>query len=36
MLYVVIAMSGFLIAIQAGCNATLEKSLQNPVLSAFP
>lgn len=35
MLYIVIAMSGFLIAIQAGCNATLEKSLQNPVLSAF-
>ncbi len=35
MLYIVIALSGFLIAIQAGCNATLEKSLQNPVLSAF-
>jgi len=35
MLYIVIAMTGFLIAIQAGCNATLEKSLQNPVLSAF-
>ena len=35
MLYVVIAFTGFLIAIQAGCNATLEKSLQNPVLSAF-
>ncbi len=35
MLYLVIAMTGFLIAIQAGCNATLEKFLQNPVLSAF-
>ena len=35
MLYITIAMTGFLIAIQAGCNATLEKSLQNPVLSAF-
>jgi bacterial/archaeal transporter family-2 protein len=35
MLYVVIAFTGFLIAMQAGCNATLEKSLQNPVLSAF-
>jgi bacterial/archaeal transporter family-2 protein len=35
MLYIVIALTGFLIAIQAGCNATLEKSLQNPVLSAF-
>ena len=35
MLYLVIAMSGLLIAIQAGCNATLEKSLHNPVLSAF-
>jgi transporter family-2 protein len=35
MLYLVIAIAGFLIAIQAGCNATLEKSLQNPVLSAF-
>lgn len=35
MMYVVIALTGFLIAIQAGCNATMEKSLQNPVLSAF-
>ena len=35
MLYFVIAMTGALIAVQAGCNATLEKSLQNPVLSAF-
>jgi transporter family-2 protein len=35
MLYIVIAMTGFLIAIQAGCNATLEKYLQNPILSAF-
>jgi transporter family-2 protein len=35
MLYIVIAMTGFLIAIQAGRNATLDKYLQNPVLSAF-
>jgi bacterial/archaeal transporter family-2 protein len=35
MLYIVIAMTGFLIAIQAGCNATMEKSLQNPILAAF-
>ena len=34
MMYVLIAFTGLLIAMQAGSNATLQKSLHNPVLSS--
>jgi transporter family-2 protein len=34
MMYVFIALAGLLVAMQAGSNATLQKSLQNPVLSS--
>jgi transporter family-2 protein len=34
MVYLFIAAAGFLVAMQAGSNATLQKSLQNPVMSS--
>src|ERR1019366_6889284 len=35
MMYVFIALSGILNSIQAGCNATVQKSLQHPIVSSL-